>query len=245
MSIEEIVKNKESIIEGKKSVLTKSCSFTSINEDATKADEPTSIGLGDTIYPIISTTNYMDSHGDVHINGCFDETVEVKQGSIYYIINHDLAIGSVIGMPKDVSMSVESKTWKQLGRDYGGSLQVLQFTVGLKGYANDAFVKSVNAGMPIENSIRMRYDDMVLCVNNPEYKAEYTAWKKYIKNVANSDKAEKQGYFWAITKLSIEKEGSAVLFGSNNATPIQTSKTTEVEETKECVTKTPTWLNLM
>ena len=59
-------------------------------------------------------------------------------------------------------------------------------------------------------------------------------------SIANKAQAIEQGYFWVVTEAKISQEGSMVLRGSNDATPILTSENktqsnpdqTE-EETKE------------
>jgi hypothetical protein len=55
------------------------------------------------IYPVINTTNYMDSHDDCHFPGIWNRTTKDQAGNIYYVTNHDLEIGDVIAWPGDVS----------------------------------------------------------------------------------------------------------------------------------------------
>jgi hypothetical protein len=47
-----------------------------------------------------------------------------------------------------------------------------------------------------------------------------TNFYKYLAVIANKQAALDAGYFWAVAQAKIVKEGSAVLFGSNEATPI-------------------------
>ena len=47
---------------------------------------------------------------------------------------------------------------------------------------------------------------------------EKAIWDKYINQVINRDASEEQGYFWAVTEAKVI-EGSAVVMGSNYATP--------------------------
>jgi ribosomal protein L37E len=51
--------------------------------------------------------------------------------------------------------------------------------------------------------------------------------------IANKADADLMGYFWAVTELKIRDEGSMVVKGSNDATPILQNPSPE-EETKEC-----------
>ena len=69
-----------------------------------------------------------------------------------------------------------------------------------------------------QHSVGMYYVDLELCVNDPEYKSEYSSWNKYIGLLGNATKAYDNGYFWAIKEAKLI-EVSAVLQGSNELTP--------------------------
>ena len=66
----------------------------------------------------------------------------------------------------------------------------------------------------------MRYVDIFMCVNSGEQwaKEEKENWDKYYPEIINKDVADSMGYFWAVTTAKII-EGSAVVKGSNYATP--------------------------
>lgn len=184
--------------------------------------DPMPTDVGSMIYPVINSCNWLDSHGDVHIKGLWDVSLKDQAGKVYYIINHDLEIGSVIAYPKDVEATVQDIAWREMGIDIDGTTQVLLYKVKLTSAANKDFLEAVKAGAPIQNSVRMRYIGMTLCIDDSsdDFKQEKANFDKYIKVVANRKDAEEQGYFWAITEAAVYKEGSAVLFGSNEATPI-------------------------
>ena len=69
-----------------------------------------------------------------------------------------------------------------------------------------------------QHSIGMQYMQLVLCVNDPEYKEEFADWEKYYPLVINKEKVDRAGYFWYVTEIKLY-EISAVLFGSNELTP--------------------------
>lgn len=193
------------------------------DKNAEKAlSDPMPTDVGSMIYPVINSCNWLDSHGDVHIKGLWDVSLKDQAGKVYYIINHDLEIGSVIAYPKDVEATVQDIAWREMGVDIDGTTQVLLYKVKLTSAANKDFLEAVKAGAPIQNSVRMRYIGMTLCIDDSsdDFKQEKANFDKYIKVVANRKDAEEQGYFWAITEAAVYKEGSAVLFGSNEATPI-------------------------
>lgn len=174
------------------------------------------------IYPIINTTNYMDSHSDVHIDGIWNKSVQDQQGKVMYIINHQLEVGKVIAFGQDVEMRLETFNWPDLGKEYQGQTQALVFKTKLFDYSNEDAAKIIKAKMPVENSVRMQYVkiDMAINSDDPDYKNEKATWLKYIDRIANKGRAIEQGYFWAVTEAKIYKEGSMVLAGSNDATPI-------------------------
>jgi hypothetical protein len=189
---------------------------------AKAGEASTELKIGDTIYPVINTTNYFDSHGDVHINGIWDLSVKDQQGKLYYIINHDLEIGKVIGYPRDVVPMVKNMTWAELGLPYAGSTQALIFGVKLTNKSNKDFLAAALDKEDLENSVRMRYIKYVLCIDDSSegFEQEKANFYKYLPTIANKEEVLDAGYYWAVEQAAIEKEGSAVLFGSNDATPI-------------------------
>ena len=68
----------------------------------------------------------------------------------------------------------------------------------------------------------MQYVKMELAVksDDPELKEENATYNKHIDSIANKDAVEAQGYYWAQTEAKVVEEGSMVVKGSNQATPI-------------------------
>lgn len=248
----ELVANKSVIEDAKKSTIKQSDAILiSIKpEGAEKSEDTSKVDYGDTIYPIINTTNYLDSHGDVHGKDIWNKSVNDQAGKLYYIINHDLSIGNIIALPKDVKPVLRTMNWSDLGRDYKGKTTALVYEVKLTDLAPKQFIQLLQAGHPIENSVRMQYVSLAMCVNDDEYKDEYANWQQYIGEVANREDAEELGYFWYIKEAKIVKEGSAVLFGSNDVTPIlneikENEPPAGTQNKEEGVKTAPVWLNLM
>jgi hypothetical protein len=73
----------------------------------------------------------------------------------------------------------------------------------------------------MQNSIRMQYVKIDLAFNDEEYEDEYKVWKEVYPQISNKERADELGYFYAVRELKIVNEGSMVLFGSNDATPIK------------------------
>ena len=216
--IKELVENKQLIIDAKKSAIKYSDGITtsaSTSNEAAKYD----IEPSNKIYPVINTTNYMDSHGDVHAFDIWNKSVSEQDGKLYYVTDHELEVSNVIAFPKNVKPMLVEFTWKELGFDYNGKTNALVYEITLTGNEPAQFKRALIEGN-IENSVRMQYVTIALCVNDSEYEHEKDNWDKYISLVANRERAEEVGYFWYVKEAKIVKEGSAVLFGSNDATPI-------------------------
>jgi len=252
--IDFLVQNKRlNIAKRKSTIKTKRCSFSASGKgDAIKSNVAPDIG--DTIQAVINTTNIMDSHDDVHAKSIWNKSAKEQNGKTFFLTDHNMSFDNVISWPKDVEVSLREITWAELGQKFDGSTTALVFTTKLHDYSNKSYVNALKAGVPIEHSIRMRYIDVELAVNDDEYKEEYSVWKAHIDEVVNRELAEEKGYFYYVREAAIASEGSAVLSGSNSATP-----TLSVGEEKaniepplgtqhnsdNGVKAAPVWLNLM
>lgn len=212
---------KSNILEGReKSAL----SF--LNADLSKLsnDEQKAFKVEDGfIYPVISTTRYMDSHLDVHFDGCFSKTVKEQQGKVFYALDHKLEFGTIAAWPKDVEMFIANIEWSLVGKDYDGTTQALIFKIAKDKVRADVLEVIEQRKADFENSIRMRYVNVRLAVDSKD--KEFATNKAYydskIGEIANSDVAKDIGYFWGVEELGIYKEGSLVVRGgSNDATAI-------------------------
>ncbi len=236
----ELKANEKRIIELKKAQIYKSCekgqiSFLNFNKslgDATKSIVGAKEGY---IYPIISTTKYFDSHGDVHFDGCFTKTSKDQQGNICYALDHEVKFSTVIAWKENVKMFVQNIDWSLVGKNYPGQTQALIFEIKkddirLKDVLSEIETRVVG----FENSIKMSYIILKLGVNSNdkdfiENKAYYDS---KILTIANSDKVAETGYFWGVEELKIVQEGSLVSAGgSNDATSIYQKHTEPSDDT--------------
>lgn len=178
------------------------------------------------IYPVINTVNYLDSHNDVHIEGLWNKSVREQQGKVYYVADHELKLSSVIAYPKSVNMTLQRIPWGMVGKNYDGETEALIFEINKNDIVNDNVKSAIEEKQGLQNSVRMRYVKIQLAINSTEkedieYKKAYDTYSPFI---VNKDTLEERGYFWAVTEAKIEKEGSLVLFGSNDATSIMTNE---------------------
>jgi hypothetical protein len=220
--------NEEKLIAIKKAKVYKSCEKGQLSFlNLTKSNANTKANFevkSDYIYPVISTTRYMDSHKDVHFDGCFNHTVKDQQGTVMYALDHELKWNSILAWQKDVKMFVSPIDWVLVGKDYMGTTEGLVFEISKDKITKSDVLKAIESNsMEFENSIRMTYVKIKLGINSKEKDlAENKAYYDLrIGEIANKSEAEEEGYFWGVEELRIYKEGSLVVAGgSNDATSI-------------------------
>lgn len=166
---------------------------------------------------VINTTNLMDSHNDVSINGSWNRSVKNTK-HIYLLQEHKMQFDHII--TDNIDMEVETFAWKDLGFDYEGYTEALVFYATIHKDRNPYMFNQYAKGFVKEHSAGLRYIQVELAINSEAEwdKEEKAIWDKYFPHIANKEQAEEKGYFWAVTEQKII-EGSAVVKGSNFATP--------------------------
>ena len=177
---------------------------------------------------VINTTRLLDSHNDVHIDGLWKKSIREQKG-FYHLQEHQMKFDSVIS--DDAKAAVKTMPWSDLGFDMAGDTEALIFTSKIEKSRNEFMFGQYARGYVKNHSVGMRYVQLFLCINSDDeyYKNEKANWDKYIDFVANRKDAEDLGYLWAVTEAKII-EGSAVIMGSNWATPTQSVKSLEPPE---------------
>lgn len=224
MTIDEIVKNKAQLISLKKQQFKQADSVSHFvglvqkDESVVKA-ESGSVSIEDATQIkaqlVINTTNIMDSHGDVHIPGLWTKSLQESK-SPYLLQEHQMKFDKIIS--DDVKAIAKYIDWSELGFDYNGKTQALVFNSNIYKGRNLFMFEQYANGYVKEHSVGMRYVKLELAVNDERYEEEYKVWKKYIDSIVNREHAESVGYFWAVLEAKMI-EGSAVVMGSNRATP--------------------------
>lgn len=219
--------NAEKIISLKKAQIYKSHEKgqLSIKGAFVKIDEAVKAVLDmktDYIYPVINTTNYMDSHMDVHFPGIWKKSLKDSEGQIMYVNDHQLSIDNVIAWKEDVRAYVKSIPWSLLGRNYEGKTEALIFEIEKSKLKKDSAVKAIDENRDVQNSVRMSYVRIKMGVNSmqKEFKEEKAYFDLMYPEIVNKEVVDELGYFWGVEEARIVKEGSLVLFGSNDVTPI-------------------------
>lgn len=182
------------------------------------ADDPTKL----LVSLVINTTNIIDSHMDCHIPGIWDKTLQ--ETKLFYLLQeHVMDYRHIIAdsVKDNLKASADMVPWSQLGYSYPGSTQALMFKATISRSRNAFMFDQYEKGYVLNHSVGMRYVKLFLCINSeePDYSAEKENWDKYYSQVMNKEVADLKGYFWAVTEANMV-EGSAVVKGSNPATPV-------------------------
>lgn len=175
------------------------------------------------IYPVINTTNYMDSHRDVHFDGLWNKSAREQNGKLFYVADHSTSIESIIAWPEDVNVMVKSVPWSFVGKSYSGNTEALIYEISKTKIVHDKARKIIEEKRPVQNSVRMMYVKIQLGMNSDA--EEDLKYKEYydskINHIVNREEVEELGYFWGVEEAKIVIEGSMVIRGSNDATPIR------------------------
>lgn len=166
---------------------------------------------------VANTYNWLDSHGDVHLNEVFAESIKQKGTKIFHLNSHMLDFSAKIGKP----YSVEEKdiSWRELGQGKTGMTQALFVGSEIRKSYNETLYTAYLNDEVDQHSVGMQYVNLALAVNDKDnYPREYEEWQKHIGKIGNRSKAEEKGYFWAVYEAKLI-EVSAVLLGSNELTP--------------------------
>lgn len=222
-----LAKNVEKIINTKKSLIFESVAkFQAVPNVQLLANKIEAVkGLfevkEDFYYPIINTTNILDSHRDLHVNGIWNKSAKEKNRKTYYVFDHKLEALKIIVKAKNVEIKVFKTTFKDLGYDMEGDTEALTFIFNKSDIIHDK-AELFLEDSEMQNSVRMRYVDVRLAMNSDkaEHKQYKENYEKYYPLVANKEAIGDEEYFYAVKEAEIINEGSLVPKGSNQYTPI-------------------------
>lgn len=159
----------------------------------------------------------MDGHSDVHIPGLWKKSLKENK-MLMHLQEHAMKFEKIISDGDNLKAYTKKYNWSELGFSYEGQTEALVFESVIERKRNEFMFNQYANGYVKNHSVGMSYVQMVFCVNDDNYGAEFEAWEKYFPQIANQEAAEDKGYFWAIKEAKV-REGSAVPLGSNWATP--------------------------
>lgn len=223
----ELKDNLDLIIDKKKSEFLHSCdkgtavSCKSLNglklDDAEKA----SLDMdNDYYYIVVNSTNILDSHEDLHVDGIWNKSVQEQQGKNYLVTDHELEINNVVVRKEHIEMFVATVSFKSLGYPYAGNTQILVYKFRKDRVLIQSVKEWLESGDEIQASVRMRYItiEFALDSNDPEYATEKKRYEQYKPKIANIADFDYVYYFYIIKEAANQRESSLVVAGSNHVT---------------------------
>lgn len=187
---------------------------------------------------IINTTNILDSHKDVHIPGLWKNSLKNYKRLLHVQEHKSQEFDKIISSGDDLKAYTKTYTWRELGFDFDGETEALEFNSKVKKDRNEYMHKLYAKKLVDNHSVGMYYDKLATCINHEDYPVQKENWDKYSPMIINKEELKKTKVFWAVLEAKAI-EGSAVPNGSNWATP-----TTSVKESKEIKNKAIIkWLN--
>ncbi|MES2382461.1 MAG: hypothetical protein V4538_15545 [Bacteroidota bacterium] len=175
-----------------------------------------------------NTYGWMDSHDDVHIKGIFTKSISENKDSQFHLHDHLYQLAAKVGTP--IKIYEQNINVTDLGLNKIGFATCLLMDTEIKKSYNAMIFEEYLTKQINQHSVGMVYVKLYLCVNDAEYKEEFANWNTYKGSVINLDKAEENGYFWAVTEAKL-KEISCVLLGSNELTPTLNGKSEPLTST--------------
>lgn len=227
--IDYLVKHNKEIIEFKKAVVKHTTPTTTDKEScstfkalSTSKEHDTDNVIKRTV--IGNTYNWLDSHGDVHLDGTFGKSISERQNKIWHLHDHEQKITAKVGNPSKIYE--ETVAWSDLGVKKAGTTTALMMDSNIRKDYNNLIFQEYKDGNIDQHSVGMYYVKIDFAVNDKDHKAEFKTWNDNIENIGNREKAEELGYFYAVKEAKLV-EISAVLQGSNELTPTIEAKDIE------------------
>jgi len=174
------------------------------------------------VYPVINTTRYMDDQDDVHFDGIWKKSLSEQAGKIFYLSSHSKKIDDVIAWPEDVRAFTQLIDWTSVGKNYAGQTEALIFEIPEDKLKKEVAVNAIRERRKVQGSVSMYYVKIMMGIDSTEkyYAVNKVYFDSKINLIANQDVVREQGYFFGVEEAKINKEGSLVLQGSNDATEI-------------------------
>jgi hypothetical protein len=234
--IDYLVEHKKEIIEFKKAVVKHTTPTTTTDKESSSTFKALSTSKEHDTDNVIKRTvigntyNWLDSHGDVHLDGTFGKSISERQNKIWHLHDHEQKITAKVGIPSKIYE--EKVSWSDLGIKKAGTTTALMMDSDIRKDYNNLIFQEYKDGNIDQHSVGMYYVKIDFAVNDKDHKAEFKTWNDNIENIGNREKAEELGYFYAVKEAKLV-EISAVLQGSNELTPTIEAKDIEPEQSTQ------------
>ena len=201
-------------------------------EKALTSEENKALKFDDNYYYfVVNSSNILDSHNDMHVDGNWKKTVKEQQGKVYLVFDHTLKRSEIIAMQKDIEMLTAKIPFSLLGKNYDGESYCLIYKVAKDKIVNKEAKQWLEDGHKLEASVRMQYVNIETAfnTNDKEYAKQKENYDMYFPLIANKEDFEEIEYFWIVKEAKNVYESSLVLFGSNGATGLIQENKTDAE----------------
>ena len=224
----ELRKYKKELLDFKTSQIYKSCekenSIYSRPIDVSKYSETNKGIQGDDnfYYIAVNSTNILDSHKDVHVDGIWNKSVNERQNKNYLVLDHKMEVGNTVVKKEYVEMFTMKLPFSAVGKNYEGEGEFLIYKFPKDKVINTTAKEWLDSGDSIESSVRMQYVKVSLAMNSEskEDVEEKATYDGAIDKIANKSDFEEIDYFFVVKEAKNVGESSLVLAGSNHATGV-------------------------
>lgn len=175
---------------------------------------------------IANTYNWMDSHEDVHLNGCFKKSIAENKLQLY-LKDHIQSVDKIAG--KVLKAYEMEGMFKDFGFNSTKATQALLKDVAIYRNEDEKFFNQIKNGQINQHSVGMRYIKISLAVDDVTAEEEYKLYTSLLPNIGNYKAVEEQGYFFAVHEAQ-ELETSAVTLGSNSLTGVYDDNKSEIDK---------------
>jgi hypothetical protein len=177
------------------------------------------------------------------VKGCYTASNRARGKSIPHILDHEYGALNHLGDVTNVYVS--EVALKDLGINSPDTTEALLMDSNVRKDYNPTAFLMYSEGKINQHSIGLKYEEIKLAINSTaeEDKSYKVVWDKHYNDIINKEAVDKNGYFWAVTKVDV-RENSAVLFGANSLTPtlnigkVEPTTSTKAEHVKSTIPKT-------
>ena len=189
-----------------------------VKDDLIKAFEPVIEDIsGDFIEvkTVINTTNIIDSHMDLHMPEIWNKTVKDNPYS-HHLKQHEARFESVISNKAKSYNELSNFNLLGLNKDFSTVANINEFIIDRRKmqFMFDAYKN----GDVKEHSVGMMYVNLDIAYYDEDSQKNMDFFNKAKEMAVNPEVADEYGYVWVVYEGK-KREGSAVVFGSNPATP--------------------------
>jgi len=174
----------------------------------------------DSYYFVVNSSNILDSHNDMHVDGNWNKTVKEQQGKVYLVFDHKLERKEIIAMPNNIELLTAKIPFSLLGKNYEGESYSLIYKVAKNKIIDKQAKEWLENDYNLQASVRMQYVkiETAFNTNDAEYSKQKAVYDTYYNQIANKDEHKEIDYFFVVKEAKNVMESSLVLFGSNSAT---------------------------